>query len=296
MDETILFNRVSHGQSPREGSKCCSAGLPLPSALERPPVVHLIVKHGRKKRNWISIGTKWFFRNRITFFLISGLINKVWILTILIIISHLVWRERKRWPRIGCLLNRCRFPNRVNSPGPWGASWRRPDLFVPSWRCVKLRRFIKIHGAKKRWNWINIARSSRGIYLILKIKAQVYMAMNMYTWHRLSVYRDWEWPGRISSEVRNCPCRPDGPDRPAAPELRFWKRLPARTRFFRRQSPRPDLQIVHGKHISRQLYIITPAPSKRKKGVRAIFMTTHNIREIWWMKCTLPDQHFNIFL
>jgi hypothetical protein len=50
MDETILFNRVSHGQSPREGSKCCSAGLPLPSALERPPVVHLIVKHGRKKK------------------------------------------------------------------------------------------------------------------------------------------------------------------------------------------------------------------------------------------------------
>lgn len=92
------------------------------------------------------------------------------------------------------------------------------------------------------------------------------MAMIMYTWHRLSVYRDWEWPGRISRKVRNCPCRPDGPDRPAAPEPRFWKRLPARTRFFRRQSPRPDLQIVHGKHISRQLYIIIPPRKQKKKG------------------------------
>jgi hypothetical protein len=53
----------------------------------------------------------------------------------LIILSHLVWREQKQWPRIGCLLNRCRFPNRVNSPEPWEANWPRLDIFFPSWRC-----------------------------------------------------------------------------------------------------------------------------------------------------------------
>lgn len=59
--------------------------------------------------------------------------------------SHLVWREQTRWPPIGCLLNSCRFPNRVNWPEPSEASWLRLDLSAPSWHFhVQWRGYIQL--------------------------------------------------------------------------------------------------------------------------------------------------------
>ena len=48
------FNKISHDQSPKEESIYCNVALPLPSVLERPPVVHLIIRKNEKESNSIQ--------------------------------------------------------------------------------------------------------------------------------------------------------------------------------------------------------------------------------------------------